>query len=100
MTYLSVYVVVVVTSCKRSSWILQKDMRRPGIEPRANAWKAFMLPLHHRRDVKGGQNFVYKLCSTCIACLLPTSTTTTTHALLILMLILILNINHGKAQGI
>jgi hypothetical protein len=24
-------------------------MRRPGIEPRANAWKAFMLPLHHRR---------------------------------------------------
>ena len=31
---------------------LAKDtahMRRPGIEPRANAWKAFMLPLHHRR---------------------------------------------------
>jgi hypothetical protein len=24
-------------------------LRRPGIEPRANAWKAFMLPLHHRR---------------------------------------------------
>ena len=25
------------------------QLRRPGIEPRANAWKAFMLPLHHRR---------------------------------------------------
>ena len=22
-------------------------MHQPGIEPRANAWKAFMLPLHH-----------------------------------------------------
>ena len=28
-------------------------MRRPGIEPRANAWKAFMLPLHHRRMLVG-----------------------------------------------
>ena len=24
-------------------------MRQPGIEPRANAWRAFMLPLHHWR---------------------------------------------------
>jgi hypothetical protein len=22
-------------------------MHQPGIEPRANAWEAFMLPLHH-----------------------------------------------------
>ena len=22
-------------------------LHQPGIEPRANAWKAFMLPLHH-----------------------------------------------------
>ena len=27
----------------------ERSMRRPGIEPRANAWRAFMLPLHHRR---------------------------------------------------
>ena len=25
-------------------------LRQPGIEPRANAWKAFMLPLHHWRE--------------------------------------------------
>ena len=34
---------------ERECYLVQKGMRRPGIEPRANAWKAFMLPLHHRR---------------------------------------------------
>ncbi len=27
----------------------ERILRQPGIEPRANAWKAFMLPLHHWR---------------------------------------------------
>ena len=27
------------------------NMHLPGIEPRANAWKAFMLPLHQRCSI-------------------------------------------------
>jgi hypothetical protein len=27
----------------------EKELRQPEIESRANAWKAFMLPLHHWR---------------------------------------------------
>ena len=29
------------------SWAKRNTLHQPGIEPRANAWKAFMLPLHH-----------------------------------------------------
>ena len=35
-----------IQKCKRH---IQNIMRLTGIEPMANAWKAFMLPLHHRR---------------------------------------------------
>ena len=31
------------------AFVPKEIMHHPGIEPRANAWKAFMLPLHHRR---------------------------------------------------
>lgn len=32
----------------------KRAMRRPGIEPEAQAWEARMLPLHHRRVVYDG----------------------------------------------
>ena len=38
---------------KQKCVTLWHQLRRPGIEPRANAWKAFMLPLHHRRYIQG-----------------------------------------------
>ena len=46
------WLVIVMTNDRSYASLVQKFMRRPGIEPRANAWKAFMLPLHHRRNQK------------------------------------------------
>ena len=39
-------------------------LHQPGIEPRANAWKAFMLPLHHwcPADVLMVGKMGYKIC--------------------------------------
>ena len=37
-------------------------VRLGGIEPPASAWKANVLPLHHRRLLFGQQRVVYKLC--------------------------------------
>ena len=35
-------------------------MRQPGIEPRATAWKAAMLPLHHWRLETFSKSFIKK----------------------------------------
>ena len=46
-------------------------LRQPEIESRANAWKAFMLPLHHWRvdfqklyNIHNKHNYKYKLTGT------------------------------------
>ena len=36
----------------------KNSMRRPGIEPGSQEWESCMIPLHQRRAMWGGANFI------------------------------------------
>ena len=49
---------------------MAKRLRQPEIESRANAWKAFMLPLHHWRSLQNRR--IEHINSYNIYCIIPT----------------------------